>query len=180
MIYGKRIRLRHVERADLPFFVDWLNDPEVRRSLALYLPLSQAEEEKWFENILSVGGDERPLVIEARRQDGWEMIGNSGFHGVDWRNRSAEVGIFIGDQSYWNQGYGTEVMRLLLQHGFTTLNLHRIFLRVFEDNARAIRAYEKAGFVLEGRQRQAEFREGRYLDVLIMSLLRPEWHAEEE
>ena len=103
------------------------------------------------------------------------MIGNSGFFNIDWRNRGAELGIVIGDKAYWNKGYGTEVMRLLLHHGFTTLNLHRIFLRVFEGNPRAIRAYEKAGFVHEGRMRQAEFRDGKYLDVLLMSVLRPEW-----
>lgn len=180
MIYGKRIRLRHVERADLSLFVDWLNDPEVRQGLALYLPISQAEEDKWFENAMSVSRDEQPLVIEARCEDGWKVIGNSSFFNLDWRNRSAELGIFIGDKAYWNQGYGSEAMRLLLRHGFTTLNLHRLFLRVFEDNPRAIRAYEKAGFVHEGRQRQAEFQEGRYLDVLLMSVLRPEWDEAEE
>ena len=180
MIYGKRIRLRHVERADLPLFVDWLDDPEVNRGLALYRPLSQAEEEKWFENILAGGRDEPPLVIEARRDDSWEMIGNSGFHNIDWRSRSAEVGLFIGDKSYWNRGFGSEVMGLLLRYGFTTLNLHRIYLRVFEDNPRAIRAYEKSGFIHEGRLRQAEFHDGHYFDVLVMSVLRAEWHAEEE
>ena len=175
MIYGKRIRLRHIEREDLPRFVAWLNDPEVRHGLAMYLPLSQVEEEQWFENVLKRERDEQPLVIEVEGQDGWTMIGNSGFFNIDWRNRSAELGIVIGDKAYWNKGYGTEVMRLLLHHGFTTLNLHRIFLRVFEGNPRAIRAYEKAGFVHEGRMRQAEFRDGKYLDVLLMSVLRPEW-----
>ena len=175
MIYGKRIRLRHVEREDLPRFVAWLNDPEVRHGLAMYLPLSQVEEEQWFENVLKRERDEQPLVIEVEGQDGCTMIGNSGFFNIDWRNRSAELGIVIGDKAYWNKGYGTEVMRLLLHHGFTTLNLHRIFLRVFEGNPRAIRAYEKAGFVHEGRMRQAEFRDDKYLDVLLMSVLRPEW-----
>ena len=175
MIYGERVRLRHVEREDLPHFVAWLNDPEVRHGLALYLPLSNAEEENWFTELLKRPGDEQPLVIEVRGEAGWMMIGNSGFFKFDWRNRSAELGILIGDKTYWNQGYGTEVMRLLLRHGFTTLNLHRIFLRVFENNPRAIRAYEKAGFVLEGRMRQAEYRDGQYWDVLLMSVLSPEW-----
>ena len=175
MIYGQRIRLRHVEREDLPRFVAWLNDPEVRHGLAMYLPLSQVEEEQWFENVLKHERDERPLVIEVKDQDGWTMIGNSGFFNIDWRNRGAELGIVIGDKAYWNKGYGTEATRLLLHHGFPTLNLHRICLRVYEENMRAIRAYEKAGFVHEGRMRQAEFRDGKYLDVLLMSVLRPEW-----
>jgi len=64
---------------------------------------------------------------------------------------------------------------LLLRHGFLTLNLNRVFLRVFETNPRAIRSYEKAGFIHEGRLRQAEFRDGQYVDILLMSVLRSEW-----
>jgi RimJ/RimL family protein N-acetyltransferase len=88
---------------------------------------------------------------------------------------TALVGILIGEKSCWNRGYGTEAMHLLVDTAFNTLNLHRVYLRVFEDNPRAIRAYEKAGFVHEGRMRQAEFHQGRFCDVLLMSVLRPEW-----
>jgi diamine N-acetyltransferase len=175
MIYGDQIRLRHVEREDLPQFVMWMNDPEVRHGLALRFPLSMAEEENWFEAMLKRPIEERSLVIEVKQVDEWQMIGNSGFNNLDWINSSAELGIFIGDKTFWDKGYGTEVMGLLLHHGFSTLNLHRIYLRVYEDNPRAVRSYEKAGFVHEGRMRQAEFHDGRYHDVLFMSVLRPEW-----
>lgn len=175
MIYGKRIRLRHTERDDLPLFVAWLNDPEVTRGLGMFLPLSLVEEEQWFENTLQQPAEERPLTIEVCQDESWRTIGNSGFHAIDWRNRSAEVGIVIGDKSFWDQDYGSETIQLLLEYGFNTLNLHRVYLRVFEDNPRAIRAYEKAGFIHEGRMRQAEFRRGDYRDVLLMSVLRPEW-----
>jgi RimJ/RimL family protein N-acetyltransferase len=175
MIYGERIRLRHVEKEDLSHFVEWLNDPEVRHGLAMYLPLSHEEEQRWFEETLSRPVEERPLAIEIVEEDTWNLVGDCGFFNIDWRNRSAELGIFIGEKSNWNQGYGSETMGLLLQFGFTTLNLHRIFLRVFEDNQRAIKAYKKAGFVEEGRNRQAVFQEGSYFDVLLMSVLRTEW-----
>jgi RimJ/RimL family protein N-acetyltransferase len=175
LIYGDRIRLRHVEREDLPRFVEWLNDPEVRHGLAMYLPLSRAEEEDWFENTLKRDQDERPLAIEVDGAEGLSLVGNCGFFNLEWRVRSAELGIFIGDKAFWNRGYGTEAMRLLLRHGFGTLNLNRIYLRVFDDNPRAIRAYEKAGFAHEGRMRQAEYHDGRYLDVLLMSVLKSEW-----
>jgi len=171
MIYGKRIRLRAPERLDIPLFVKWLNDPEVRRGLARYLPISAAEEEKWFESMLGRPVVEQPLTIEVQPHDSWQAIGNLAFFNIDWRVRSAEVGILIGEKEFWNQGYGTEAMRLFLKHGFETLNLNRIFLVVYENNPRAIRAYEKAGFVLEGRQRQAMYMEGEYIDVLMMSVL---------
>jgi RimJ/RimL family protein N-acetyltransferase len=87
------------------------------------------------------------------------------------------VGIFIGEKRLWNQGYGTDAMRLLLQHGFNTLNLNRVALDVYDTNLRAVRSYEKAGFVHEGRKRQAIFKDGRYVDILQMSVLRAEWEG---
>jgi RimJ/RimL family protein N-acetyltransferase len=175
MIFGERVRLRAVEHDDLPRFVAWLNDPEVLEGLAVFLPLSQAGEERWYQNMLESPPAEHPLVIEVRREDGWMPVGNCGLHKIDPKNREAEVGIFIGEKSCWNQGYGTDAMRLMLEHAFRTLNLHRVFLRVMEPNRRAVRCYEKVGFVHEGRMRQAEYKHGEYLDVLLMSVLQQEW-----
>ena len=177
MIYGERIRLRAVEREFLPLFVSWLNDPEVKAHLSIYLPFSQADEEGWYENMLKSPAESRPLTIEARQGEGWKTIGNCGLHQPDHKNRSAEFGLVIGDKTFWNHGYGTETTRLMVSHGFNTLNLHRIFLRVFENNPPAIRVYEKAGFIHEGRMRQAEYRDGEYIDVLLMSILRDEWRG---
>ncbi len=175
MIYGNGIRLRAPEPSDLENFTKWLNDPEVIAGLQLYAPLSLKDEEAWYENMLKSDPAEHPLVIEVEREDQWQPVGNCGMHKIDWRIRSAELGIFIGDKSRWNQGIGTQVMKLLLQHGFETLNLNRLALEVYDSNPRAIRSYEKAGFILEGRKRQASYRNGKYSDVLIMSVLRSEW-----
>jgi RimJ/RimL family protein N-acetyltransferase len=175
MLYGERIRLRSNERSDLPIFVEWLNDPEVRRYLSNVLPISQAAEEQWFENMLKRPAEEQPLGIEIKDGDGWRLVGNCGFFEVNWRVRSSEVGLFIGDKSCWNKGYGTEVLQLLLQHGFGALNLNRIFLRVDIENLGAIRAYQKAGFVQEARLRESVFHDGRPGDELIMSILHSEW-----
>lgn len=175
MIIGERVRLRSIERDDLPRFVRWLNDPEVRAGLSLTLPLSLEEEELWYRDVLQKPAAERPLAIEIRQGAGWVHIGSCGFNQIDWRSRAGELGIVIGEKQFWNQGYGTEVMQLLLKHGFETLNLNRVALEVFDNNPRAIRSYEKAGFVLEGRKRQSMFKDGAYVDVLIMSVLRSEW-----
>lgn len=175
MIYGERVRLRGVERDDLPRFVAWLNDPEVRQNLLMQTPLTQAMEENWFESMLKRPPEEHPLMIEVRQGEAWSPVGDCSLFGIHWPIRSAEVGIFIGEKSLWNQGYGTEAMRLLLRHGFETLNLNRIYLRVFETNPRAVRSYEKAGFTLEGRERQGMYQDGQYIDVLLMSILRREW-----
>ena len=180
MFYGKRIRLRRDERSDLQKFVDWLNDPEVRRFLSMNLPISQANEEGWFEAMLKRPPEEQPFAIEIKDRSAWRLIGNCGFFEIDQRTHSAEVGIFIGEKSSWNKGYGTEVMRLLLHVGFGTLNLNRIFLRVDKANKGGIRAYEKAGFVHEGCFRQGAYRDGQYEDMLFMSILHSEWKPKEE
>ena len=178
MLYGKRIRLRSNERSDLPKFVEWLNDPEIRRFLSMSMPISESTEEQWFEKVLKRPPEEQPLGIEIKKGGGWRLIGNCGFFDINWRARSAEVGLLIGDKACWNKGYGTEVMCLLLRHGFGTLNLNRIFLHVDAENLGGIRAYEKAGFVHEARLREADFREGMYRDDLVMSVLRSEWSPE--
>ena len=182
MIYGEHIRLRRNERSDIPKFVEWLNDPEVRRYLLLDLPISQASEEQWFEKMLKLPVNEQPYGIELREiepeggNEHWRLIGNCSFMNIDWTVRSAEVGLFIGDKACWNKGYGTEVMSLLLDLGFDTFNLNRIYLRVDEANKGGIHAYEKAGFVHEGRFREGTFQNGKYGDVLLMSVLRAEWN----
>jgi RimJ/RimL family protein N-acetyltransferase len=177
MILGKRIRFRGMERADLPTFVAWLNDPEVRRGISHFLPMSMVREEQWFENNLAQPVEQQGFAVEASIDGAWKLIGTVGFHIIDWISRKAEIGIMIGEKSLWNQGYGTETMTLMLQHGFETLNLHRIYLKVFANNPRAIRAYEKVGFKLEGSLREAHFTEGAYIDDLVMGILRSEWLA---
>jgi RimJ/RimL family protein N-acetyltransferase len=181
MIYGERVRLRRIGQNDLPRFVEWLNDPDVRESLLEVYPLGLAQEERWFDAMLKLEPASQPYAIEARTpgaapaDESWMHVGGTGFHGVDWRNRSAEVGIFIGAKHLWGMGCGTDALRALVHWGFQELNLHRVWLRVFEDNARAIRSYEKIGFRLEGRLRQDRFHRGRYSDTLVMGLLRDEF-----
>ena len=175
MIISETVRLRAIERQDLPLFVAWLNDPEVRQHLLVNIPLSLAQEDGWFDRMLARPLEEQPLGIEVRTPEGWRLVGNCSFFDLDWRNRCCEIGIFIGDQEYWGRGYGTQVMRLMLKYGFNTLNLNRVYLRVYESNPRGIKCYEKAGFRHEGRLRQAIFQDGRYIDLLMMSVIRFEW-----
>lgn len=177
IISGMRVRLRGAERSDLEKFMVWVNDPEVTAGLTLFLPMSSIDEEKWFDHAMQRPQEEKPLVIDMKDGAAWRLIGNSSFFSFDWVVRSAEVGIMIGEKTVWNQGYCSEVMTLLLRHGFDTLNLNRIYLRVYAENKRAIRAYEKVGFVHEGRMRQAAYKNGSYCDVLFMSVLKEEWDA---
>jgi RimJ/RimL family protein N-acetyltransferase len=174
VILGDRVRLRGIEREDIPTFVRWLNDPEVRRYLELYLPISRAEEERWFEARLA---DDSSRVFAIETGEGM-VIGNIGLHQLDWKNRNAMLGIVIAEKEYWGRGYGTDAITALLGFAFNEMNLHRIYLSVFDFNERAIRCYEKCGFRREGRAREALFREGRYRDSIHMAILREEFANE--
>lgn len=176
MLIGERTRLRAIERSDIPMFVRWFNDPELLRYLAMYLPMSQAAaEEQWFEAQLN---DSSGHVFVIETTDG-VPIGNLGLVGIDSKNGQAGCGISICEKPYLNQGYGTDALCTLLDFAFREMNLHRIFLQVFDFNERAIRCYEKLGFRHEARLREARFIEGRYVDELVMGLLREEWEAGE-
>jgi diamine N-acetyltransferase len=174
MLLGDRVRLRSIEREDVPTFVRWFNDPEVRQYLAMYAPMSKAQEERWFETHLEAK-DEFMFAIEARTEDTWVHIGNVGLHRIAWKNRNAVLGIALGEKAYWGQGYGTDAVRTMLRFAFHELNLHRVELDVYDLNPRAIRCYEKAGFRREGTRRQALFRDGHYYDVHLMAVLQEEF-----
>jgi RimJ/RimL family protein N-acetyltransferase len=113
------------------------------------------------------------FVIKTLEDD--RIIGGIDLNDISYTNGDAWVGIFIGEPGDWGKGYGTDAMKILLRYAFCELNLHRLTLSVFEYNPRAIRSYEKAGFKLEGWERQFLHREGRRWDIAIMGILRSEW-----
>ena len=177
--YGEKIRLRPPERADLPLFVQWLSNPEMREYVTIRY-ISQALEERWFENLLpNVSGaapERLHFVIETLEEA--QPIGVIGLENINWRDRETEMGIIVGEPDFWGRGYGSDALRTVLEVGFRWYNLHRIFLRVVADNTRAVRSYEKCGFVHEGRQREAAFINGSYKDLLLMSVLENEFNSD--
>ncbi len=180
MICGERVRLRAIERSDIPNFVRWFNDPEVRRYLLIYAPISAAQEEQWFDRMLEQQGKEQfVFAVDARAGDEWVHIGNVGLHRINWKDRNATLGIVLGEKAYWDQGYGTDATRTMIRFAFEELNLNRVELEVFDENARARRCYEKAGFRYEGTRRQAAFFEGAYHDSHVMSILRHEFYQQQ-
>ncbi|MBI1878627.1 MAG: GNAT family N-acetyltransferase [Chloroflexi bacterium] len=172
MLKGERLTLRAIERDDLPRYVAWLNDPEVIEHLLAHLPFNLDDETDWYESQRKDSTMQNfAMVVSAENLH----IGSIGLMGINQREQQAELGIMIGDKTHWNQGYGREAIQLVLLFGFNILNLHRIYLRVDASHPAAIRCYLSCGFVEEGRLRDAAFRQGRFEDQLIMSILRPEY-----
>ncbi|MBK8205816.1 MAG: GNAT family N-acetyltransferase [Planctomycetes bacterium] len=173
-----RLWYRAPEKSDVPFLTSALLDPRVRRNLLVgRYPFSEAGEEKWIERHAQPpavdGVTDVVMVFGPKGSE--QPLGSTGLHRISMLHRSAEWGIFIGRPEEWGKGYGREVARGMLRYGFDTLNLHRIHLRVNADNERGIKAYRAAGFIDEGRQREASYVEGKYVDLVLMAVLRHEW-----
>lgn len=171
---GERIYFRPIELSDEPMLRRWINDPANWSTLGRFLPMNELREREWIEKLYK---DERDFVVAVVVKEGDRLIGATGFHAIHPVNRSAVFGITIGDREFQSKGYGTEAARLTVKYGFEELNLNRIELGVFADHERAVKCYQRAGFVIEGRARQAWFRNGRYHDDLKMAILREEYEG---
>ncbi|HET9852080.1 MAG TPA: GNAT family protein, partial [Candidatus Limnocylindrales bacterium] len=148
---GSLVVLRRHVPENVAAFQRWYADPEVAR-LARYQdsPMRSDEIDRFFQ-LRALGHESLTMAIHER--DGDRLIGSCAFSQVDGENGSAMFHITIGEKDAWGRGYGTEATQLMLDHAFGTLGLHRIALTVFEFNERAIRAYRRCGFLVEGRAR---------------------------
>ena len=168
---GRLVRLRAREDQDEPLLYRWFNDWEVTQYLSVRYPMSHRTEREYIEAHSTPSYNDADLAVETL--DG-KLIGGTGLEHASPENRSATLGIAIGDKTYWNSGYGTDAMRTICRFGFQMMNLHRIDLIVYAENVRAIHVFENVGFKVEGRLRDGVFKFGHYQDVLVMGLLEGE------
>lgn len=165
-----KISIRRFERTDIPKKVEWINNPENNRFLHYDIPLRVDKTEKWFDSHL--GEDTRyDAVIEA---DG-VPVGTIGLLGIDRKNSKAEYYIAMGETEYKGKGVAKEASRLILEYGFETLGLNRIYLFTEIENKAAQKLFERVGFVKEGVIRQDIVSHGRYVDRIAYGFLRKDW-----
>ena len=126
---------------------------------------------------VSQADDRVDYAVALKDDPEMKYIGEAVLNEIDEDNRSASFRIAMQGKAYFGRGYGTEATRLLIDHGFGQLNLHRIELEVYDFNPRAQRVYEKVGFKKEGVRRDVLLWEGRYQSAIVMSILEDEWRA---
>lgn len=170
-ISGDKIYLSPICKDDIEIYTKWINDVSITDNLGF--TCQQIGIEKETEALESMIKDGYNFAI-IRREDN-ELLGNLSFMNVNQINRTAEVGIFIGEPSNHSKGYGSEAMRLLLKYGFDTLNLNNVMLKVFDFNKAAIACYEKIGFKKIGERRNSYFVRGAYHNQIFMDILAEEF-----
>ena len=172
-IRGRRVFLRRHRSDQFPAILRWYRDPEVARLTRFQVgPVSDDEVRRYFQLRL-LSPDAFAYAIHLAEGD--RLIGTTTLSALDPDNGSVLFHITIGEHDCWGHGYGTEATELMVAHAFDALTLHRVGLSVFEFNTRAVRAYEKVGFLVEGRSREAVWRDGSYWDEIHMGILEGDW-----
>ena len=176
ILVGELVRLRGVRDDDLPVLAAWEMDAGRMATLSNWVaPPSEAAARERVTRWSANDKDNLGFAIETL-DDPPVLAGNVGMWGARPKDRCATIGIALG-REYVGRGYGTDAMRVIVSYGFREMGLHRIQLGVAPFNPAGIRAYEKAGFVEEGRLRESVLHDGRWYDEVLMSILDHEWAA---
>ncbi|QUI21671.1 GNAT family N-acetyltransferase [Vallitalea pronyensis] len=170
---SERILLRKMEEKDIEYYNKWSNDFDVVENTYLNLDAMSIDDTKQFFHRISTSTNAKTFIIESITDS--TPIGITSLISIDSYNRNAEFIIDIGDKSFWGKGIGREATTMILDYAFKELNLHRIYLRVFTFNERAINLYRTIGFIEEGVAREALFRFGKWHGIVSMSILQEEY-----
>lgn len=172
MISGNKIGLTSVSSESLEQFRIWRNKPELRKYFREHRELSKEMQTQWFNS--KVLNDPNQYNFEIRDLETNKLIGHCGLYYINWITRSAEFGIYIGDNHFRNGGYGSDSLRTLIGYGFDQLNLNKIWAEVYSNNE-AIHVYTHIGFKIDGVLRQNIYKDGVYLDSTMISILKSEY-----
>lgn len=168
MISGDLVVIKGITKDSAKDIYNWVNKEELREFTGTIYPVSEYEHDEWIKNQFSYNNRKLFLICDKSND---KNIGTIGIKNIDWINRNAEIFISIGDYPQNGSGYGAEAVKLIISFCFNHINLHKVYLHVFESNLRAINCYKKIGMVQEGILIDHHYNNGKYENVLIMSLL---------
>ena len=179
-ISGDNIYLRGLKKSDLEGeYFGWLDDREVTKFMdSGVFPNTMVKMEEFYRNI-ALSNDNVMLVIIHKETN--KHIGNIKLGPIKWISRVSPLGIIIGDKEFWGKGYGTEAIRLVLDYTFKRLNLHKVTAGIVAIHDASVKAFQKAGFEIEGRAKSQFFLDGEYYDSLYLGITKEDFlkHIEE-
>jgi len=175
MIAGTQVVLTALDSGHAETVRSWVNDPAINRyMLSGHVPLTPGQELAYYEMAES---SDSVQAFEIHAAEDMRLIGHIGFEGLDLRHRHAELGIMIGDQQYQGRGYGRDAIVTALRFGFDTLGLHRVAIKARRDNGRSVHLYRSVGFEEVGVEREVDFAEGSFHDVVCFDMLEAEYRS---
>lgn len=167
LIKGKKIYLKNLELYNATtVYCGWLNDLEVNK----YLETKNATIDELKKYITEKNNNRDCLLLGIFSVDSDKHIGNIKLESINLQNKSAEMGIMVGDKNYWGKGIATEAVKILTDYAFRLLNLDKILLGVISKNKAAIKVYQKSGFRVEKINKDAKNHNGILYDQIIMSI----------
>ena len=168
IINGKLVSLIPISLEDTELIVRWRNNPNVQQSFVFRETFTNEMHENWMNNKVATGKVVQFIIQDNETK---KKIGSVYLRDIDSIFRSAEYGIFIGEDNFRGKGLGSEAARLIVDFAFKDLKLHRVFLRVFKHNVTAVASYKKVGFEVEGIARDMVYLDGKYHDMIFMSMI---------
>lgn len=168
VINGADVYLRLMNEEDTGRIIKWRNTEFVRQNFIFRGLFTVKGHEKWIETMVNTGKVIQFIIL--RRADD-TPVGSVYLRDIDRSHRKAEYGIFIGEEDALGKGYGTQTAQMMIEYAFREVGIHKLMLRVLAENERAIRSYEKAGFVREAYLKDEVFLDGRYRDVIYMAVI---------
>ena len=167
---GHGFYLKALEKSDInETYLKWINDHDVTQYMSTgTFPTNMDELLEYYHHMTTTPNNVIMAIVDTETD---RHIGNVALNNINWINRNADLGIMIGNKEFWGRGYGTGATKLMVQYGFNTLNLHKIWLGVHTCHTVAIRAYQKAGFKIEGEFKDNVFKDGKYHDTLRMAII---------
>ena len=164
---GEKVYLSPLNPDDYEKYTKWLNNKNIAQYISIYNGMvSLSGEKEYLENMSK---KEFNYAIVTLSND--ELIGSISFNEIDYKNGTATLGIFIGEEDNLSKGYGSDAINLLIDFAFNELRLHSIILTVHSNNLRAIKCYTKCGFKEFGRRHEALYKNGEYVDLIYMEII---------
>jgi RimJ/RimL family protein N-acetyltransferase len=171
---AKYVNLRPLEEEDLKQLRDWRNSEHVRKTTREYKPLNMLNQKQWFESIHRENPPKH-IMFGIEKKSSKKLVGVTGLTYIDWKNKHAEISIYLSSTNWQKTKEAKDIINTIIEYGFEELNLHRLWVEIFEISKENIQLFEKLKFTKEGILREKLWRKGKWWNSILYSKLSTEY-----